>query len=296
MSAGRIVSLDEENFLLCLKYNLWGSNHNRLRSWKAGEKIIFKVDKKLAAYGEVIGESYYDRSKVWDKALYPYRIKIKMEHVLANEDRIPLLGEIRDKLIDLWGNKYGWGLINQQLIPAETLDFIIKEMQKFPCVTIEDIDQKIIQLKEAEKIMPKRKRGRPRKIITPIKEQEGLSDKDESKHTAIQHQLIKIGLWTDCNVWVATNDRGKKFRKEKFSDLCLKNLPQMGFDKTVMRTIEMIDVIWLKNNAPIAAFEVEQSTSIYSGLLRLSDLITLIPAIKIKLYIVGEKSRMGKVI
>ena len=64
---------------------------------KNGEKIIFKVDKKLAAYGEVIGESYYDRSKVWDKALYPYRIKISIDHILSTEDRLPLLGDIRKK-------------------------------------------------------------------------------------------------------------------------------------------------------------------------------------------------------
>ena len=42
----------------------------------------------------------------------------------------------------------------------------------------------------------------------------------------------------------------------------------------VVKTVSLIDVIWLnQNNAQIeCAFEIEKSTSIYSGILRLVDL------------------------
>ena len=44
-----------------------------------------------------------------------------------------------------------------------------------------------------------------------------------------------------------------------------------------------------------AAFEVEHSTSIYSGLLRMSDLVTLQPNISFPLYIVTSSARIEQV-
>jgi len=57
----------------------------------------------------------------------------------------------------------------------------------------------------------------------------------------------------------------------------------------------LIDVLWLQGDAIIAAFEVEHTSAIYSGLLRLSDLISMQPNIKINLYIVAPDERRDKV-
>lgn len=45
----------------------------------------------------------------------------------------------------------------------------------------------------------------------------------------------------------------------------------------------------------MAAFEVEHTTSIYSGLLRMSDLVTLSPNINFPLYIVTPNFRLEQV-
>jgi len=37
------------------------------------------------------------------------------------------------------------------------------------------------------------------------------------------------------------------------------------FNDATNRTIELIDVLWLKSNTILAAFEIEATTSIYSG-------------------------------
>ena len=50
-------------------------------------------------------------------------------------------------------------------------------------------------------------------------------------------------------------------------------LPQQ-FDPVTNQTIELIDLLWLDGNTIAAAFEIESITSIYSGLLRMSDLRT----------------------
>jgi hypothetical protein len=67
------------------------------------------------------------------------------------------------------------------------------------------------------------------------------------------------------------------------------------FDEATTKTIEYIDVLWLKGNAIIAAFEVESTTSIYSGLLRMSDLIAMQPNLNIPLYLVAPDERREKV-
>ncbi len=70
----------------------------------------------------------------------------------------------------------------------------------------------------------------------------------------------------------------------------------MQFDDATNRTIELIDVLWLKGNAIVAAFEVESTTSIYSGLLRMSDLVAMQPNLNIPLYLVAPDDRREKVI
>jgi hypothetical protein len=69
----------------------------------------------------------------------------------------------------------------------------------------------------------------------------------------------------------------------------------LNYNNAVMKTIENIDVIWLKGNSIIRAFEVEHTTSIYSGILRMADLLALLPNIDIKLHIVAPTTRREKV-
>ena len=54
-------------------------------------------------------------------------------------------------------------------------------------------------------------------------------------------------------------------------------------------------MLWLKGNSIIAAFEIETSTLIYSGLLRMSDLLALQPNLMIKLYLVAADEKRNKV-
>jgi hypothetical protein len=67
------------------------------------------------------------------------------------------------------------------------------------------------------------------------------------------------------------------------------------FNEATNRTIELIDVLWLKGNSIVAAFEVECTTAIYSGLLRMSDLLALQPNLDIKLYLAAPDERRRKV-
>ena len=54
-------------------------------------------------------------------------------------------------------------------------------------------------------------------------------------------------------------------------------------------------MLWLKGNSIVAAFEVESTTAIYSGLLRMSDLLALQPNLEIRLFLVAPDDRREKV-
>jgi hypothetical protein len=62
-----------------------------------------------------------------------------------------------------------------------------------------------------------------------------------------------------------------------------------------LKTIENIDVLWLKGRSIVRAFEVEHTTSIYSGILRMADLMALQPNLDIKAHIVAPEDRKEKV-
>jgi hypothetical protein len=58
---------------------------------------------------------------------------------------------------------------------------------------------------------------------------------------------------------------------------------------------ERIDVLWLKGRAIARAFEVEHATAIYSGILRMADLLALQPNMDIRLHIVAPEHRRERV-
>lgn len=75
----------------------------------------------------------------------------------------------------------------------------------------------------------------------------------------------------------------------------LEKLPPLTSNDAANKTIELIDVLWLKNKAVKAAFEIECTTSIYSGLLRMADLLSLQPNIQIDFFLVAPEERRVKV-
>ena len=115
-------------------------------------------------------------------------------------------------------------------------------------------------------------------------------------HDQVQHLLIRLGLAVGCDVWVARNDRSKVVAGQKFSDLTLQALPRLGFEQSTLQIVELIDVLWLKGSAIKAAFEVEHTTGVYSGLLRMADLVTEQPNTSFELFIVASEKRREKVV
>lgn len=97
---------------------------------------------------------------------------------------------------------------------------------------------------------------------------------EENLHTEMQYHLLKIGNALGYDVMPASNDRSKCHNGNNFTFISLSSFPSFDLDKDTMNTVKLIDVLWFEKgtNNVIAAFEVEKSTSIYSGILRITDL------------------------
>lgn len=122
--------------------------------------------------------------------------------------------------------------------------------------------------------------------------------KEDNLHSEMQYHLLKIGASLGFDVTPASNDKSKAFNGQSFSFISINKFPELPCDKDTQNTIKLIDVLWFEKgtNNIIGAFEVEKSTSIYSGILRLSDLYFSISDGDEVFYIIIPDSREKDVI
>ncbi len=115
-------------------------------------------------------------------------------------------------------------------------------------------------------------------------------------HTHVQWLLARLGRRLGCRVWVAANDHHRAWHGERLGALSVDRLPPLGLDGESQRLIELVDVVWLRGASQVAAaFEVECTTSVHGGLLRMADLAALAPNLAVPLYVVVPEERLPKV-
>ena len=119
---------------------------------------------------------------------------------------------------------------------------------------------------------------------------------DETRESIrVQALIATIGAQMGMSIWIPRADRTAvlKVWKNEGSEL-LERLP-LNYDDTTLRTIEQIDVLWLRGRSIVRAFEVEHTTAVYSGILRMADLLALQPNMDINLHIVAPEAKREKV-
>lgn len=258
---------------------------------------------------EVVSPAYNDPEKsVWSDETFPCRVKVKLLYSLEPATGVPI-SLLKDVLsiFSKYPHPNSWtGAVRSSparwsVADGEAVTAAIKEAMANPVPRQFDAQKlkyrpKAITAKVGPVTIPEA--DEPQLESAPSKSSVDAANADaESAHTEIQWLLLTLGARLGVDVWVAKNDKGKSYKGVAFYDIkgLRKSLPHQ-FDEATQKTVELIDVLWLKGNAIVAAFEVESTTSIYSGLLRLSDLIAMQPGIKIPLYIVAPDQRRNKVI
>jgi hypothetical protein len=283
-------------------------NWKRARNIKPGDVFLCYLVgvKRWVGLLEVTGERYRDDSAIWDEETFPVRFAVRPIVMLDPQHGVPM-EELEGKLsfyeVGTKPGKWsGWvrsSPTRYEETDGETIVAAIREAERNPAARPVDPNK----LKRSSNLYKFKKRSGDQEIDTvvtvPTQDEEDARWDGEATevptHTEIQWRLLDLGSQMGLNVWAPKPDRGKSWNAQRISEVprLLDALPTQ-FDDVTNRTIENIDVLWLKGNAIVAAFEVEHTTSIYSGLLRMSDLLTMQPNIEIKLFLVAPDERYSK--
>lgn len=134
-------------------------------------------------------------------------------------------------------------------------------------------------------------------VTIPDNEEENTHENDIEQRDSIKIQstLGEIGEKLGFKVWIPMIDRSRVLHFwNPGNEVLLDELP-LVFEENTLKTIRNIDVLWIKRRSIIRCFEVEDTTSIYSGILRMADLIALQPMLDIKIHIVAPDNRRDSV-
>jgi hypothetical protein len=260
---------------------------------------------------EVVGPSD-DKRDIWSVADFPQRLAVKPLIMLAPENGVPM-SELEGKVefYQSADDRPGYrGFVRRSPYPFKRLGDAELVMRLLRQAQTNPVSRPVDPVKLARKPLLKAETKRGKKTVhalvsipeadedrsQPVTATDEIVGAGTTGHTEIQHRLLRLGAEMGFDVWVARNDRGKVCNGDTLGSLSgmVEELPTQ-FNEATNRTIELIDVLWLKGNSIVAAFEVECTTAIYSGLLRMSDLLALQPNLNINLYIVAPGERKAKV-
>lgn len=129
------------------------------------------------------------------------------------------------------------------------------------------------------------------------------AQESDRTHNEVQGWLRDLGIALGYAVWIAANDRARPFASGRLGDGCLEVLPAPLATVPGAEAVRLIDVLWLErdgegqpNGRVAAAFEVEHTTSIYSGIVRMLDLALGAPdAAVTHLFLVAPDDREADV-
>lgn len=256
---------------------------------------------------EVTGDRYRDESPIWGEEVFPVRFPVRPLILLKPENGVPMeqfAGKLSFFAHGDTARKWSGYVRNSPTkygkADGDAIAAAIRNADANPVAR--PVDPK--QLRRPANLYRVKgdtsSGGKPSVVRVPTEEEEEEAATAEvipgaPTHTEIQWRLLSLGSRMGLRVWAPRADRGKDWNGHTLGSVpnLLGEIPTQ-FDEVTNTTIENIDVLWLRDNAFVAAFEVEHTTSIYSGLLRMSDLLTMQPNIDIKLYLVGPDERYSK--
>jgi len=268
------------------------------------------VQRWIGAF-EIVGVSN-DTRPIWKEEEFPVRFDVKPLVLLEPEHGVPM-EQLEGKVQFYTGPKDSGkfkGFVRRSLTvfknpkDGELILSLVREAGRNP--TARPVDPRKLARKPLYKVEEKRGAKKQPTLVsvpepeeTPVNKVSEVPESPETattRHTEIQYRLLTLGSELGLDVWVARNDRNRKWNGVTLGSLpkMLDELPTQ-FNEATTRTIELIDVLWLTGNSIVAAFEVECTTLIYSGLLRMSDLLALQPNLAINLYLVAPDERREKV-
>ncbi|GAA6524372.1 hypothetical protein [Intrasporangium sp. DVR] len=278
----------------------WG----RVRKMKPGDLLLCYVVglQRWIAVLKITGEPFYAAEpRIWESDAFPARVQVEVELELTPETAVPAIELLPEMpMFDKLDGTRGWGAFFMGS-PAAWADADGKVVAEAVRAAIDHPVSRPIP----KRALRKRVRTAEAPELGTVALPEAEDETEElppgsapaSEHTEIQGLLARMGRLMGHKVFIARNDRSREWRGQPLASLpgVVDTLPTQ-FNDATNKVIELIDVLWLDDNAVAAAFEVERSTVIYSGLLRMSDLLVMQPNLDIPIFLVAPEDRRDRVI
>lgn len=275
---------------------------------KPGDRLVCYMTKLSRWIGilEVESGPFEDSTPIFypDDDPFTIRFRVKLIHWLPLEKCVPIHeDEVWKQLSftrDQSKNTSNWtGKLRGSLVQLSTEDGRFLEQ----LLAAQATGQREWPVKEDEfrRLVISRVRGATKDITVtvptePEPEVEVSPAAPEVREsTRMQALLAEIGARMGMQIWIPRNNREAVLGEWRGDHALLLDRLPLNYDDVTLRTIEQIDVLWLKGRAIKRAFEVEHTTSVYSGILRMADLLALQPNMDIRLHIVAPAARREKV-
>lgn len=146
----------------------------------------------------------------------------------------------------------------------------------------------------AERVAPALEDDAPPPDLIEISREEldeALRLPDVSEHVRMQWKLARLGIKAGERVWVPVGDQTKLRETFQFDSFDAEFTAGIDLPHSYL---ENIDVVWKREFRIGAAYEIEHSTAIYSGLLRFADLNIVAPNTIYPMFIVAPKEKKNR--
>lgn len=277
---------------------------------KVGDKLICYMTKLSRWIGvlEITSNYFQDNSPIFYPVDDPFVIRFNVKPLvwLPKEKALPIRADrIWNNLSFVKGyeirSSFWTGKLRNSLNPLDDKDGKFLEQALIAQLKSEEIFE--INEQEYDKLIMHKIRRADKEVSVSVPQDNLEEDHQESIHVQIevresikmQALLAKIGAEMGMKIWIPRNDRTAVVAEWKGDSKQVLDVLPLNYDETTLKTIEQIDILWLKGRSIVRAFEVEHTTSIYSGILRMADLLALQPNMDIKLHIVAPDERRDKV-
>lgn len=279
---------------------------SRLKSLVPGDRFVCYLAgaHRWVAVLEVMGEPRMegeDAERIWQMDLFPARVPVRTVvevDPIYGPPVVPMLDDL--KAADGLANRTRWGSL------------FLAPLRSWPEADGKLIEQALRQAKEnpiehelpstAFKAHASEVVETDSGLVTVPTDDEDDEDEHQATpapataHTEMQALLAKVGHAMGFQVYIAQGDRSRTW-----NGVALGEMPgtttelSLPFPDAALRVIKHIDVLWLDADMIRAAWEVERTTSIFSGLLRMTDLLALQPNLSMPMFLVAPEDRREKV-
>ncbi len=270
---------------------VWGSqdgvgNRSRFERMNPGDNVLIVEGETIKLLGKVAATTINEdlSNELWKDLRGEVGSSWKLIYFIANPQEINLSFKEFKKLFNY---KPNWSLRGFTNISEDKLDKFYNQF--------DDLYSVLVRLKKGEEISKKEEivQDAEEKVKEEVLEdKQPLNDEELSDHIKMQWKLLSLGLKSGSKVWIPKNDQTKIHNQYDYNDF--EEEFTSGMD-TPARYVKQIDVVWKEEFRVDAAFEIENSTSIYSGLLRFADLKLIAPNSNYPLFIVAPRSKKGRV-